>query len=65
MKCGTIYDKYAVFRIRIRIGSEFNQVNGSGSVFGLRIRIQEGKNYLQKKKKSEEISCFEVLDVLF
>jgi hypothetical protein len=30
-------------------------------VFQIRIRIQEGKNYPQK---SEEISCFEVLDVL-
>jgi hypothetical protein len=30
--------------IRIRIGSVFNQVCGSGSVFGIRIRIQEGKN---------------------
>jgi hypothetical protein len=29
------------------------------------IRIQEGKNYLQKKKKGEEISGFDVLDVLF
>ncbi len=35
-----------VFRIRIRIGSRFNQV--SGSVSGIRIRIQEGKNDLQK-----------------
>ncbi len=31
---------------RIRIGSEFNQVSESGSVFG--IRIQEGKNDQQK-----------------
>ena len=37
-----------VFRIRIRIGSEFNQVSGSGSVFGIRIRIQEGKNVPQR-----------------
>jgi len=29
-----------VFRIRIRIGSGFNQVLGSGSGFGIRIRIQ-------------------------
>jgi hypothetical protein len=31
-------------------GSVFNQVNGSGSVFGIwiRIRIQESKNYPQK-----------------
>jgi hypothetical protein len=33
-----------VLRIRIRIESGFNQVSGSGSVFGIRIRIQEGKN---------------------
>jgi hypothetical protein len=33
-------------RIRIRIGSGFNRVSGSGSVFG--IRIQEGKNDPQK-----------------
>jgi hypothetical protein len=31
-------------RIRIRIGSVFNWKRGSGSVFGIRIRIQEGKN---------------------
>jgi hypothetical protein len=36
------------FRIRIRIGSGFNQVSGSGSVFGIRIRIQEDKNDPQK-----------------
>jgi hypothetical protein len=29
---------------RIPNGSVFNQVSGSGSVFGIRIRIQEGKN---------------------
>ncbi len=29
-------------------GSGFNWVCGSGSVFGIRIRIQEGKNDLQK-----------------
>jgi hypothetical protein len=29
------------------------------------IRIQKGKNYEQKQKKSKEISCFEVPDVLF
>jgi hypothetical protein len=34
--------------IRIRIGSVFNWVCGSGSVFGIRIRIQEGKNDPQK-----------------
>ncbi len=57
------------FRIRICIGSGFNQVSGSGSglgpLFGIRIRIQEGKNDSQKKKKNYEISQFEVLDVLF
>ncbi len=36
----------AVFRTRIRIGSVFNQL--SGSVFGIQIRIQEGKNDPQK-----------------
>jgi hypothetical protein len=29
------------------------------------VRIQVGKNNLQKKKKSEDKYCFEVLDVLF
>jgi hypothetical protein len=38
-------------RIRIRNGSGFNRVSGSGSVFGIRIRIKEGKNYRQKYKK--------------
>jgi hypothetical protein len=33
-------------RIRIRIGSVFNQASGSGSIFG--IRIQEGNNNPQK-----------------
>ena len=41
---------------RIRIGSEFNQVSGSG--FGIRIRTQEGKNDPQKQKK---IKKFHVL----
>jgi hypothetical protein len=36
----------AGLRIRIRIGSGINRVNGSG--FGIRIRIQEGKNDPQK-----------------
>ncbi len=36
----------ALFRVRICVGSGFNQVSGSGSVFG--IRIQEGKNDPQK-----------------
>ncbi len=34
--------------IRIWIGSGFKQVSGSESVFGIRIRIQEGKNDPQK-----------------
>ncbi len=34
--------------IRIRIGSVFNWVCGSGSVFGIRIRIQKGKKAPQK-----------------
>ncbi len=42
--------KNAVFRIRTRIGSGFNQVSGSvsRSEFGIRLWIQEGKNDLQK-----------------
>jgi hypothetical protein len=47
----------------ILIGSGFNQVSGSVSGFGIRIRIQKGKNYPQKQKKLE-ISCVKVLDVL-
>jgi hypothetical protein len=37
-----------VFRIRIQIVSGFNQVNGSGSGFGILIQIQEGKDDPQK-----------------
>jgi hypothetical protein len=33
---------------RIRIGSGLNQVSESGSVIGIQIRIQEGKNDPQK-----------------
>ncbi len=36
------------FQIRIRMGSGFNLVSGSGSVFGILIWIQEGKNGTQK-----------------
>ncbi len=52
-------DDRAVFRIRIRTGSRFNQVSRSvsGSGLGIRVRIQEGKND-QKSRKNEEISCF-------
>jgi hypothetical protein len=50
-------------------GSAFISVAGSGSVFKtrIRIRIQEGKmkNIPTKIEKSKEISCYEVLDVLF
>jgi hypothetical protein len=46
--------------LRIRIGSGFIRVNGSG--IGIRIRIQEGKNDPQKYIKK---SCFEVLGGLF
>jgi hypothetical protein len=53
-------------RIRIRIGTGFNQVRGSGSVFGIRIRIQEGKNDPQKYNKVQKFHvltcwmfCFE------
>jgi hypothetical protein len=50
----------AVFRIRIRIGSEFNEVSGFVSGFGSRRAKMTHKN-----RKNEEISCFEVLDGLF
>jgi hypothetical protein len=36
--------KYFSSVFRIQIGSGFYQVNGSGSIFGIRIQIQEGKN---------------------
>ncbi len=42
----------------------FNWACGSESRLVIRIRIQEGQNDLQKKKKSEEISCFDVVDDL-
>ncbi len=48
IRCG--YYLYAGLRIRIRIGSGFNQVSGSGSVFGIRNR--------------QKIYVFEELDVL-
>jgi hypothetical protein len=38
----------AVFRIRSRIGSGFNQVSGSGSGIRLQIRVQEGIKWLTK-----------------
>jgi hypothetical protein len=49
-----------VLRIRIRIGSGFNQVSESGNVFGIwiRVRIQEDKNDPRKKEK---IKKFHVL----
>ncbi len=60
---------FPVFRIRnwIRIGSGFNHVSWSVSGFGIRlkIRIQEGKKMTHKSRKRSEISCFEVLNVLF
>jgi hypothetical protein len=39
-------------------GSVFNRVYGSGSVFGIRIRIQEGKNDPQKRKKLVKVHVF-------
>jgi hypothetical protein len=42
----------AVLRIRIRIGSAFNWVSGSGSEF--RIQIQKGKNDPLKWKKGNK-----------
>jgi hypothetical protein len=56
---------------RIRIGSGFYQVSGSGSRFGILIQVRNpdpdagGQKWPTKIEKSEEISCFEVLDVLF
>jgi hypothetical protein len=35
-------------RTRVADSDGFNRVSGSGSVFGIRIRIQEGKNDPQK-----------------
>ncbi len=46
----------SVFRIRIWIGSGVNQV--SKFVFGIRIRIQEGKNFPQKQKKIKNFHVF-------
>ncbi len=59
-------DIFAVFRIRIRIGSRFNQV--SGSVSGFEIRIQEGKNYPKNIKKlnryrSETLNFFNLASI--
>ncbi len=51
---GATHQDYAFqpgLRIGIRIRSWFYRVSGSGSVFGIRIRIQEGKNDPQKFKK--------------
>ncbi len=45
-------------------GTHWSWSARSGSASGMRIRIQEGKNDLQKFK-SKETSRFEVLDVLF
>jgi hypothetical protein len=55
----------AGLRIRIRIGSEFYHVSGSGSVFGIRIWIQEAKMINKSRKKFRNFMYFEVLDVLF
>jgi hypothetical protein len=49
-----------VLRIRIRIGSGFNRVPGSG--FVIRIHIQAAKITHKNRKK---ISLIEMLDVLF
>jgi hypothetical protein len=49
--------------VAFRIGSGFNQVSGSG--YGIRIRIQEGKNDPQKLKKVKKFyDLIEVQDVL-
>jgi hypothetical protein len=46
------YDEYGTHQ-GFGSGSVFNRASGSGSgsVFGIRIRIQEGKNDPQKEKK--------------
>jgi hypothetical protein len=41
----------AVIQIRIRIGSGFNQVSGSVSGLGIRIRIPEDRNNSHNRKK--------------
>jgi hypothetical protein len=48
-------------------GSKLSRVAGSGSAFKMRIRNPdpEGQKLLVKIKIIKEISCFEVLDVLF
>jgi hypothetical protein len=47
----------AVLWIRVRIGSGFNQVSGSG----IRIRIQGAK----MTREREEIQFFDLVDVLY
>jgi hypothetical protein len=42
-------------------GSGFKQVSGSGSVFGIQIRIQEGKNDPQSDKSRKKMKKFYVL----
>ncbi len=44
------YESNPGLRIWIWIGSGFNRVSGSGSVFGIRIRIEEGKNDPESRK---------------
>jgi hypothetical protein len=44
-----MYLRAARYGVRYQcFGSGFSQVSGSVSGFGIRIRIQEGKNYAQK-----------------
>jgi hypothetical protein len=59
-------DERAVFRIRIRTGSRFNQVSRSvsNSGFGIRVRIQEGKND-PKNRKTYRNFMFRSAGVLF
>jgi hypothetical protein len=49
----TVYKKQM---FRIRIGPGFNQVSGS---------VSRRAKMTQKVEKNSEISCFDVLDVLF
>jgi hypothetical protein len=46
--CENVVSNTNYYKQRIRIGSGFNRVSGSGSGFGIRIWIQEGKNDPQK-----------------
>jgi hypothetical protein len=66
--CATGTDPLVLcIRVRIRMDSHLFWSAGSGFGFswGMRIRIQDGKKLTTNLENSEEISCFEVLDVPF